>query len=48
MNLVKCPTYIVHGTKDADPVSHSEAAHAQIEGSALRLIEGGWHMLDVH
>ena len=45
---VKCPTHISHGTKDEDPISHAKQAHEGIEGSVLKLLEGGWHLLDVH
>ena len=51
MNLesIKCPTLIVHGDCDKDvPCSQAEAAHAQISGSELRIIEGGMHMLVFH
>ena len=45
---VKCPTYICHGTKDADPITHATQSHEGIAGSELKLIEGGWHYLDFH
>jgi pimeloyl-ACP methyl ester carboxylesterase len=41
---ITCPTLIIHGTADTRvPVSHAEYAHASIENSHLRLIDGGGH-----
>ena len=45
---VKCPTFIVHGDKDGDPITHSTTAHEGIAGSKLRIIEGAWHYMDFH
>ena len=45
---VKCPTHISHGDKDADPPSHAYQAHEGIAGSELRILEGGWHVLELH
>ena len=48
LNQVQCKTYIVHGTKDKDPLAAAELAKAQIPNSELHLIQDGWHILDLH
>ena len=45
---VKCPTHICHGDKDRDPVASAHYTHKGIAGSELRIIKGGWHILDFH
>jgi len=45
---VKCPTHISHGTCDADPDTHARHAHEGIKDSVMKIMEGGWHLLDVH
>ena len=48
LNEVKCKTYIVHGSKDKDPLAAAELAKAQIPNSELHIIQDGWHILDLH
>lgn len=45
---IKCPTLIVHGTKDTNvPFAHAQFAHEQIAGSQLEVFEGGDHFISI-
>jgi pimeloyl-ACP methyl ester carboxylesterase len=42
---IRCPTLIVHGTRDADvPLEHGKHAHEHIPGAEQRWIESGSHL----
>ena len=43
---VKCPTFIAHGTHDADvPFIHAQTAAKEIEGAQLFAVDKGFHLL---
>jgi 2-hydroxy-6-oxonona-2,4-dienedioate hydrolase len=45
---IKCPTLIVHGTKDMTvPFAQAQFAHEQIAGSQLKAFEGGDHFISI-
>ena len=44
--MVRCPTFVAHGTHDADvPFIHAETSAQEIQGAELFTVDKGFHML---
>lgn len=47
LQVIRCPTLIIHGDADPMPVKYAEMIHESIEGSELVIVEGAGHWLFV-
>lgn len=47
LQVIDCPTLIIHGDEDPMPVKFAELIHDSIEGSELVVVEGAGHWLFV-
>ena len=47
LNVISCPTLVIHGDSDPMPVKYAERIHERIEGSQLVIAENSGHWLFV-